>query len=139
VYPDGSAEQFVRQFLSENASKRRLFSNSKITPPPHWFWVPYGLVYELVSESSLPTVLAMKKQNDTLWSQMHTPEEGILRTYEHLLLSDIRNIYMDQRFEYGNVLRKAGDMQGAIEQYRASIAYKGDVKTQRYIYSKRNN
>lgn len=135
TYPQAAGQNFVTQFLQENSKSRRIYSNAKIPLPPSYYWVPFGLVYELTSESNLPTVMDLYERNLRIWSSLHSPQNGILGRFNHLMLSDVRDIYTDQRFDFGKTLLKSNEFVKAREQFAMSISYGGDLKLgEAYVY-----
>lgn len=135
IYPSKEGQTFVTQFLMENVKSRRIFSNAKFNAGAGWFWVPFGLVYELTAESNLPAITKLYEYNSSIWNTLHTPQTGILLRFNHLMLSDVRDVYTDQRVEFGKTLLKSGEFGKAREQFIQSISYGGDsTMSEAYIY-----
>ena len=129
VTPRAGSGTYLQQFMTRNVGKRRLFSYTKYAVDASWYWVPYGLVYELVSKGRLPTITQTKETNDGFWKTAHNPGEGILARYNHLMLSDVRNVYENARITYGETLMRGGDFTAARDQFVAALAYGGDTDT----------
>lgn len=108
--------------------KVRIFSTSPIAMGIGWYWVPYGLTYELVDEKRLPTVRAMYEENVAIWKMLHDPAAGILSRYDHLMLSDVRDVYAAGRIALGTALLRAGMFPEADGEFRAAIWVAGDME-----------
>jgi hypothetical protein len=107
-------------------SKRRIFSNAPLNVGAGWYWVPYGLTYELVDEKGLPSPTAMYEKNLTIWKTLHDPISGILSRYNHLMLSDVRDVYAGAHIALGTTLMRAGMLGEAYGQFRAAVSVAGD-------------
>ncbi|HUD18870.1 MAG TPA: DUF2723 domain-containing protein [Patescibacteria group bacterium] len=127
--PPLASPSFLPEFLILNAAKTRLFSYTKYSIGSSWYWVPYGIVYELVSKDRLPSTQVMRDTNVRFWKTAHNPTAGILSRYNHLMLSDVRNVYEAARISFGETLLRGGDFMTAKGQFIAALAYGGDSDT----------
>jgi hypothetical protein len=125
--PPVSDESYISHLLTQNASKRGVFSYIRYKTEAGWFWVPHGLVYQLIQKTALPSVDQMKADNLRMWNAFHSPDAGILSHYNHLMLSDVRDVYTSSRVEFGKTILKAGDIEIAKNQFAAAIGYGGDA------------
>jgi len=91
-----------------------------------WYWVPYGLTYELVDEKGLPTARAVYEENVVIWKTFHDPTTGILSRYNHLMLSDVRDVYAGARIALGTTLMRGGMLDEAYGQFSAAAGVAGD-------------
>ena len=133
--PAGTDESYISHLLTQNTSKRGVFSYIRYKTESGWFWVPHGIVYQLVHKDALPSVDQMKADNLRIWNAFHNPGVGILSTYNHLMLSDVRDVYTSARVELGTILLRAGDIETAKSQFAAAIGYAGDTKLpEAYMY-----
>lgn len=132
AFPDlqvpAAGENFVSEFLAANLSSRRLFSTVPYRFGSNWSWEPYGLVYEL-KKAGQPDLDAMIKTNDGLWQNLHDPNAGILNRYNHLMLSDIREPYVDSKLAYGKFLLKHDRYGAARKQFLSGIELGSDTLT----------
>lgn len=106
--------------------KRRIFSNAPLNVGTGWYWVPYGLTYELVDEKRPPSARVMYADNLVIWKTLHDPTTGILSRYNHLMLSDVRDVYAGGRIELGKTLVRAGMLDEAYSQFSSAVALAGD-------------
>ncbi len=106
--------------------KRRIFSNEPLNVGSGWYWVPYGLVFELVDEKGQPDPAAMYEENLVIWNTLHDPSSGILSRYDHLMLSDVRDVYAGGRIALGKTLFRAGMVNEAYAQFSAAVSVAGD-------------
>lgn len=121
IIPDRADFMFLGEFFTANAAYRHVFSNIQFSLPKEWYWVPHGLTFELVSSDRLPRVSDLQKRNDALWATLKDPTKGILSRYNHLMLSDVRDMYASSRVEYGKMILKAGDSSAAKRQFDEAI------------------
>lgn len=90
------------------------------------FWVQHGLLYRLTPEADLPSVDTLLAENNAVWDTYHNPTDGILARYNHLMLSDIRDVYSASRNELGKLLLKSGKTEEAKHYFSEAISYGGD-------------
>jgi hypothetical protein len=128
VLPDAKTAQYIPSFLVANAKVHPVFSYHIYDVEEGWFWVPHGLVFQLLPQSMLPPVSEMTAKNTAMWDVFHDPTVGILSHYNHLMLSDVRDIYTTARLEFGKTLMRAGDLALAQVQFRESIRYGGEIR-----------
>ena len=129
VFPDmtfpTTGDATVNLLTSKNP-KKRIFSFAPLSVGAGWSWVPYGLTYELVNEKSLPAPRAMYEESLAVWKTLHDPTAGILSRYNHLMLSDARDVYAGARIALGQTLLRAGMLDEAYGQFSAAAAIAGD-------------
>jgi hypothetical protein len=123
------------QFLESIAAEGRLFSTTQYAVDSGWYWVPYGLMYRLVWESDVSSIQSMLDEDSTIWQSLHNPSDGILSHHNHLMLSDVRDIYTTARVEFGQALFRAKEFDRAKREFEMAIAYGGDTDEARaYLY-----
>ncbi len=134
--PDKTARDLVTDFILKNIKYHRIFSYKKYAVPDTYIWQPFGLVYEVVLKEHAPSFDDLQRNQQVIWERMHDPSRGILSTYNHLILSDVRDIYTTARMEYGKTLLFANKYQEAIEELNEAKGYGGDATmAQTYMYS----
>ncbi len=130
-----SEGDFFHTFLLSNTKQNRVFSYAKYPLEDGWFWVPYGIINELISKDNLPLTEAMVKENLDLWGTFHNPNGGILSRYRHLMLSDVADVYTSARLEFGKVVFRSGDFAVAKKQFEEAISYGGESQlSEAYMY-----
>lgn len=127
LLPSNPETDGINGFIKTNRDKFPIFTNRTLPIEADWFWVPQGLVYKLVTQKDLPLLAVLKKENDAVWQSLHDPTSGILSHYNHLFLSDIRDVYSNARIDYGKILLRGSDMIGALSQFQAAVHYDGDT------------
>jgi hypothetical protein len=121
--------------IESNRTMFPMYSNTKLPLDPGWFWVPEGLVYKLTPEKSLPKFSQMKSSNDQIWSTLHNPTTGILSRYNHLMLSDVRDVSAGARIDYGKILLRGNDVESALKEFQTAVSYSGDTRmAESYTY-----
>ncbi len=126
--PQATGASFPSAFIKANASRFPVFTNTIFPLEKGWFWVPYGLLYQLTPEVSLPSMDAFYRQNRAIWDGFGDPTKGIVTRYNHLMLSDVRDVYASARVEFGKTLLKAGKLKEAKEELERAISYGGDTQ-----------
>ncbi len=126
--PSKTGTTFPSEFIKTNVGRFPIFTNTLFPVDTGWFWVPYGLLYQLTPEASLPSMDAFYRQNRAIWDGFADPTKGILARYNHLMLSDVRDVYASARVEFGKTLLKAGKLEWAKEELNRAIAYGGDTQ-----------
>ena len=106
----------------------RIFSNDTLNVGTGWYWVPYGLTYELSDKDHLPTAAGMYAQNLAIWKTLHSPVSGILSRYNHLMLSDVRDVYAMAHDGLGQTLVRAGMLEEAYDQFHQAQGIAGDTE-----------
>ena len=127
--PAQTGNTFQVELLRLNRDQLPIFSNVPLAVDDGWVWVPYGLIYELVRTDQAPSVADLSRQNEELWNTYHDPAAGILSRYDHLMLSDVRDVYAGARFELGKTLLRAGETEKAKVQFEGATALGGDTQT----------
>jgi hypothetical protein len=129
IFPDitfpASGDATVNLVTSQHP-KKRIFSNAPLNVGTGWYWVPFGLVFELVDEKTLPSPGTMYEENLVIWETLHDPTAGILSRYNHLMLSDARDVYAGGHIELGKMLVRAGMFEEAYDQFVAAERLAGD-------------
>jgi len=131
IFPSDTNPSIHQDIISANYPEYRIFTNmtDAVVVDKGYIWVPNGLVFELYPKDAPPEFTDMQTQNDRLWQGYHDPSKGILQRYNHMMISDIRDVYAYSRLEYGKVLFRAREYPSAISQFTAAIAYSGDTFT----------
>lgn len=121
--------------IQGNSKKFPIASITRLPAAAGWVWVPNGLVFLLTQESEVPSVATLIQRNEGLWSTFQNPATGILGSYNHLMLSDIADVYATGRIELGKTLVRAGSLENAKKQFEEAIALDGDTqKSDSYVY-----
>lgn len=128
IVPEASGSAFPSTFIKTNAIRFSIFTNTKLEVEKGWFWVPYGLLYRLTPENKLPQPQAFYEENRAVWEKFHDPTKGILSRYNHLMLSDVRDVYASSRIEFGKTMLKAGKLDQAKKELETAISYGGDTQ-----------
>jgi Protein of unknown function (DUF2723) len=115
--------------VTSNYSNTRIFSTAPLNVGTGWYWVPYGLTYELVDEKRQPSPAAMYRENLAIWKTLHDPTMGILARYNHMMLSDVRDVYAGARIALGTTLLRAGELEEAYNQFSTAAHIAGDIET----------
>lgn len=119
-------EDFFSHFFQGNAGVRRIFTNAEIPLPQGWVLVPYGLVFEVVQKANAPEADVLRQTNRVLWDGYQQPGDGILGRYNHLMLSDVRDVYAAARLALGKVFLRADHVAWAADEFRQAVALEGD-------------
>jgi hypothetical protein len=113
-------------FITENISRSPIFSNVKYYVSDDWGWVPNGLMYELRPAKETRTTDEYIEINTKTWQSFHNPRAGILGTYNHLMLSDVPDVYAEAKIDYGVALLGQNRFQDAKLAFQDAIAYQPD-------------
>lgn len=133
--PTVSDDSFIAEFIAQNAADRPIFSNSKLPLPKGRNWVPFGLVYQLYATDDLPAITNVRDVNKALWRGYQDPTRGILSRYNHLMLSDVRDVYAAARISYGKTMFENRDIETAQAQFQEAVRLEGDSQRQEaYMY-----
>lgn len=129
LFPDDEAAGFTPSFIKENRTRtgRRVYSNIILPVGPGWYFVPRGLLYEIVEERQLPSTAAMYQEARTNWSRMNDPTVGMLGRYVHLLLSDVLDVYATGHIVLGKTLARAGMWQEAKDEFNEAVRLSPDA------------
>lgn len=125
-YPQETGADFVREFLLGQPGYA-VYSNAQIPVASGQYWVPFGLLYRLMPATRLPSIDELVARNNALWARYQQPGDGVLSRFNHLLLSDVRDVYAASRIAYGKTLVKAGRDKEAREQFLAALSYESDI------------
>lgn len=135
VIESDDSHNALEALVRMNIEQRRIFSNTMLSIGSGWYYVPHGLVYEIVSEQHLPAVSVLRAQNDRIFQSFHNPLSGILSRYKHLMLSDVLDVYAWAHINYGKTLIKATVYDDAIAQFEQAANLEGDSsKVDAYKY-----
>jgi hypothetical protein len=116
----------MMNLVTSQKSEKRIFSYAPLNVGAGWVWVPYGLTYELVDGKRQPSPADMYKKNLEIWKTFNDPTTGILSRYNHLMLSDVRDVYAGSRIAFGKTLMRAGMFDEAYSQFSAAAMVAGD-------------
>ncbi len=111
-----------------------IFSNALLPAGRDWYWVPHGLLYRLVQKDQLPTPEALLATNRDLWAGYHSPSEGILSRYNHLMLASVRDVYAEAHIYLAKILIRAGLFTEAKKELTAALGY-GDTESASSAYT----
>ena len=129
ILPSSTGNQFFGDFVTQNSKKFPILTNTTMLPiPAGWVSVPYGLLSRLVPSQEAPSASDLKAENGVLWKNYHDPTGGILARQNHLMLSDVLDVYTSARMRYGTVLLKAGEYEGARDEFREAVRLGGDIQ-----------
>ncbi len=133
--PDVRGAGFAAEFLRANSQAFPIASNTRLPAPDGWVWVPNGLVFLLEPKQKVGTLDAVESANQALWSKYRDPTRGILKRYNHLMLADVRDVYMNARLEFGKILIRADKISEAKTEFERAIALGGDTQaSDSYVY-----
>lgn len=124
--PRVSEATSLTDFLNANTNEYEIFSNTIVRPPDGYGWILYGLLYKLVPQNEIVSTDEISSINGELWKKYHDPTKGILLRSQHLMLSDILNVYTTGRLSFGKELIKFDKMKEAKVQFEQAIYMKGD-------------
>lgn len=127
--PKTTGSQFFLDFVRDNSEKYPILTNSTLMPVPiGWVSVPVGLLSLITPAELAPEVSDLRAMNSKLWQNYQDPTVGILARHNHLMLSDVRDVYVSSRMRYGTVLLKAGEYKAAREEFREAVRLGGDIQ-----------
>lgn len=128
VIPSQTTSGFAGKFVEANSDRVPLFSNVPFPVGESWYWVPYGLLYQVTTKENLPDVDSMYRVNLVLWSSFHDPKSGILSRYPHLMLSDVLDHYAAGRLALGKTLLRAQKFAEAKAEFSEAVRLGADTK-----------
>ncbi len=120
VYPElgislpSKSGSIFKDLVLQNYPSRSIYSTIPLDLGSKYWWLPYGLVYKLVSDKI--DHLDFLKENDALFANYQNPATGALAIYPHLLLSEVKNRYADAYREVASILGVA-QLNDATERY----------------------
>jgi hypothetical protein len=127
IMPESSEEGFLSAFLSRNAGAgTKIFTNSEIPLAPGFVLVAHGLLYEVVSQEDVPDKQELRAANEALFARYQQVEDGILGRFNHLMLSDVRDVYAGAHIAVGKAYVRADEVAWARDEFAKAIALKGD-------------
>ncbi len=106
LHPGGiNPSDELARIIEYMGKDRSVFSYLQIQPKngEKFHWVPYGIIYKLVSPSDLPSQEEYEKTLTSIWDSLHTSEQNAL-AYKNLTISEIPVIYSDGLLITGNYL-----------------------------------
>lgn len=130
VFPKETGEQYVKTFILANITGNTIMANNIYNIGKGWFWVPHGLLYEVVAADQAPSIQATYDANQTLFASYHDPKQGILQRYPHLMSEDILDTYAYAHMNLGNALVRARRLPEAQKEYERAAAYRGDTSSE---------
>lgn len=113
----------IEDFILSNIEYRSVYSNTDLPVGEEWYWVQYGLLYKLVNKNKIPDIDSVYEDNMRLWDMYHKPRSGVLSRYNHLMLSDVLNVYASMSTQLGNLLYRAEKYDLAHLQYERALMY----------------
>jgi tetratricopeptide (TPR) repeat protein len=129
ILPESEGRQFFIDFVKNNTERSPILTNTAMLPlPDGWVSVPAGLLSLLTPADDSPAVSDLQRENDLLWAKYQDPTAGILTRHNHLMLSDVRDVYASARMRYGTVLLRAGELAAARDEFREAIRLGGDIQ-----------
>lgn len=129
VFSGDNPKDGLQRFVTTNIGSHRIFSNLTFFVSPGYYFVPYGLYYEIVKDKNLPSVSEVIRTTDRLYARYQNLEDSVLARYNHLMLSDIRSIYASGLINTADAIGKAGQFDQAVRYYKRAIDYGGDLTT----------
>ena len=127
VIPDAEEADFLRAFIDINSGNHAIFTNNLIPLSDSWDIRPHGLLYRIVPVADIPTAQETIQANTSLWQRYHNPTKGILGRYNHLMLSDVRDVYTTARIAMGKFYVGADNIAAAAREFEEAISYGGDI------------
>ena len=124
--PEQTEQSYLPGFIRANISKYPIVSNTIYPLGKGWYWIPHGLLYQVISEENTPTIEKTLTDNQKLFAVFYSPKNGILSQYRHLMLEDILDTYAYPLLNLGNALFRAGKFKDARDVFSLAEAYEGD-------------
>lgn len=128
IIPKSRGDAFVAEFIKANSETLPVASITRLPAPAGWVWVQQGLIFLLTKESDVPSIDSLIARNDAILNTFHKPTDGILGRYNHLMLSDVRDVYATARIELGKTLVRSQKLAEAKKQFEESISLEGDTQ-----------
>lgn len=128
IIPQGESSSFLTEFLTVNSRTRPIATNTVISTPEEWVWVPRGLLFVLMKKEEVPQPRVLVEQNRALWSSFRDPTSGLLSRYNHLMLSNIRDEYATAAVNYGKTLIQSGNLREARGFFLRATQYESDTE-----------
>lgn len=117
---------YYESFIKENIERFPIYSNAKLNVGQDFVWYLNGLVYKAEYKNKAQTIKERYKSLVSLWNTYNHPEKGILLRNNHLMLSDIANVYAFAREEFGIELLNAEMYEEARDEFVEGLVYDGD-------------
>lgn len=135
VFPDINSQTYLGDFIKANKKDHRMFSNTILGVGTGWYFIPHGLLYEVVTFEELLPVSQLQVVNSELFATYKDPLSGILSRYKHLMLSDVLDVYAWSHINYGKTLVKATAYEKAIVEFSQAVFLDGNSsKKDAYTY-----
>lgn len=135
VLPDIHSQTYLGDFIKANKKDHRIFSNTILGVGTGWYFIPHGLLYEIVPFEELLPVSLLQEVNSELFATYNNPLTGILSRYKHLMLSDVLDVYAWSHINYGKTLVKATAYEKAIVEFSQAVFLDGNSsKKDAYTY-----
>lgn len=134
-FPETASQHFIGDFIMLNKQDHRIFVNATLSVESGWYFIPHGLVYEIVRSDELLPIAKLRQQNNELFGSYSDPTLGILSRYKHLMLSDVLDVYAWSHINYGKTLVRATAYEDAIVEFEKAASLGGDSsKSEAYTY-----
>ena len=135
LFPASNSQSFLGDFVQMNQKEHRIFANAIVGVGSGWYFMPHGLLYEVVAEDGLLPIRTLQRENIALFDSYSNPLGGILKRYKHLMLSDVLDVYAWAHINYGKTLVKATLYEDAAVQFQEAVLLDGDsTKPDAYMY-----
>ena len=103
--PESKRADYLVSILENLQHTYPVFSNVKMQPKkgPKITWVPYGLSYQMLPETNLPTKDIFIHQTDNIWKTLHVPTKQQLQqdVFHNLSIAEIPTYYSDMLVSTG--------------------------------------
>ncbi len=128
TFPDATPATYVEAFIKANRTpSQRIYSNVILPAGEGWYWVPRGMLYEAIPFAELPDDEVMYQEAKAHLASLHDPRSGILKRYEHLMLSDVSDVYGHAAIALGKTLVRAERWEDAKSEFLRAVSYAGDT------------
>lgn len=129
TYPQKTGISYIKEFVALQKDQYNIYSNAPFAFDSQHFWVPAGLLYRLTGASDLPALSKLEEDNDLLWRSYQKPQSGILSRFNHLFLSDVREVYAQAKVSYGKTLLKGGHAEHARTVLTEATSFQSETYT----------
>ncbi|MBI4064897.1 DUF2723 domain-containing protein [Candidatus Gottesmanbacteria bacterium] len=126
----------ISEIIDANRDRFSIYTNDTTIPIKEGFvWVNHGILYKLEDVNAPISIEQIIETNERLWKTYHDPGSGVLQTYNHLMLADVKNVYANAKISYGKALLKADKYPEAQKAFEDALSYGGDMqKYEAYKY-----
>lgn len=127
-FPDATPTTYIEAFIKANRTpSQRIYSNVILPAGEGWYWVPRGMLYEAIPFAELPSDDVMYEEAKANITRFHHPHAGILGRYQHLMLSDVSDVYGHAAIALGKTLVRAERWEEARTEFLRAVSYTGDT------------